>query len=374
MSSAVLGAMAMKPAEQAALWVVVAGVVVGLIGMVVAGRLPSLRSRVVLALALATVVPFAALVFSGALMLDELPKTPLVIVAVGALLIGGVAAATLLRSVGAPVRELSDAAERIAGGELSARAPVSGLTETDALAASFNAMATSVEELFDARSQLVAWASHDLRTPLAAMRAMLEAIEDGVADADEYLPAMAGQVERMSALVNDLLELAAIDAGTMPRELDEVRVSDLLNAAVAAFDAQARAAGIALTAQTDQLLMLRCNPAAIDRVFANLVANALRHTPAGGTVELAAHADGSIVVMTVADSGPGLDPTEHERVFQQFYRGDRARSTPGAGLGLAIARGLVEAHGGSITASRSALGGAAFTLRVPSDGPKPLPA
>ena len=372
MSVSVLSVMAMKPAEEAALWVVVAGIVVGLVGMGVAARLPSLRSRAALALALATVVPFAALVVSGALMIDELPRTPLLIVAVGALLIGGVAAVTLIRSVVSPLSELSEAAERIAAGELSARAPVGGLKETDALAQSFNEMAGSIEELFDARSQLVAWASHDLRTPLASMRAMLEAIEDGVAEADEYLPAMAGQVERMSALVTDLLELASIDAGTMQRVFDQVKVADLLDAVTTAFTPEARAADIQLTCDTlHDAATLRCDPAALERVLANLVGNALRHTPAGGAVQLSAASEAQDVVITVADSGPGLDPAEYERIFQQFYRGDRARSTPGAGLGLAIARGLVEAHGGSIAASRSPLGGAAFTLRVPRDGPKP---
>jgi signal transduction histidine kinase len=373
--SAVLAAMSMKPAQEAALSVLIAAIVIGLVAMIATTRLPSLRGRAVVALALATVVPFLALLVSGALMLDELPETPLLIVSGGAMLIAAAAAATLIRSVVSPLRGLSEAAERIAGGELAARAPETGLRETDALARSFNEMAGAVEELFDARSQLVAWASHDLRTPLAAMRAMLEAIEDGVADADEYLPAMAGQVERMSALVSDLLELASIDAGTVQKVLDQVKVADVLDAVSAAFTPQARAAEVTLKVSGPASgETLRCDPAALERVLSNLVSNALRHTPRGGTIELSAGADAAEVVITVADSGPGLDSGDYERVFQQFYRGDPARSSPGAGLGLAIARGLVEAHGGSISAAPSRMGGAAFTLRVPRDGPSIAPA
>jgi signal transduction histidine kinase len=220
-------------------------------------------------------------------------------------------------------------------------------------------MAESIESLFDARRQLVAWASHDLRTPLASMQAMLEAIEDGVSTSEEYLPAMQAQVGRLSGLVDDLFELAMIDASALRLEYDEIRVGDLIAECVDGFAREAEKAGVRLSTDVrapEQLVY--CAPDKIERVVMNLLTNALKHTPAEQI--------GGVLRVTVDDDGHGLSAEESEHVFDHFFRGDAARSTPGAGLGLAIAKGLVEAHGGTITANNNATGGAAFSFTLPA--------
>jgi signal transduction histidine kinase len=330
-------------------------------------RLGSLRARVFSALLLVAILPLIAVVASGLVMFESAHDFAVLAIVSGTTAVALVAAIALLRGIGRPIDDLNESAREIAAGDLSARAKLSGLNDTDALAESFNTMADSVESLFDARRQLVAWASHDLRTPLASMQAMLEAIEDGVSTPEEYLSPLQDQVSRLSQLVDDLFELAMIDASALTLEYDEVRVGDLIAACVRGFTGEADAAGVSLTTTVDQPdRTIVCAPEKIERVVMNLLTNALRHTPSDGAVAVKADYVGDALRVTVDDNGEGLDDDAREHAFEQFFRGDAARSTPGAGLGLAIARGLVEAHGGTITASNNSTGGAAFSFTLPT--------
>jgi signal transduction histidine kinase len=264
-----------------------------------------------------------------------------------------------------PVERLRAASAELASGDLTSRAPETGPAELSHLGTSFNSMAGSLESLFDARRQLVAWASHDLKTPLASMQAMIEALTDGVGRPEEYLPALHQQVRLLSTIVDDLFELARIDAGALTLQLQDTDLHELIASSLRGVEPEARAKRIRLeTAIHPDLGQVRGAPEKIERVLSNLLANALRHTPERGSITIAAKTHGAHTLVAVEDTGPGISPDDTNRVFDRFWRADRARTTPGSGLGLAIAKGLIDAQGGTIWAEKRSTGGAriAFTL------------
>jgi signal transduction histidine kinase len=326
--------------------------------------LRTLRMQIAVFALLAVGLPLAIVLASGLVMFDMHTGEFLVISAASAAsaLLG---ALLLTRWILRPLERLRLASARFARGELSVRAPESGPQELVEVSASFNEMATNIEQLFDARRQLVAWASHDLRTPLASLRAMIEALEDDLASTDEYLPAIREQVETLTMLVEDLFELARIDAGVLALDVQDASLADLISGCLRGLDAEARARNIRLEARLDDS-RVRIAPAKIERVLLNLLTNAVRHTPSDGAVSVVVEPNSDHVVVSVEDTGPGLADGAPDRMFERFWRADdsRARSSGGAGLGLAIAQGLVHAHGGTIWAENRPLGGArvAFTL------------
>jgi signal transduction histidine kinase len=305
----------------------------------------------------------------------------------------------LSTSISQALAEVARAAERLSEGEFSARAQVAGRDEVAELARAFNAMAARLEQadtdqraLDTARRDLVAWASHDLRTPLASLRAMLDALADGVVtDPDtvaRYLQQSQSEISRMSALINDLFELAQMDAGHLVLRGEPSSLSDLISDTLEGFTARALARQVQLSGSVDPHVdPVWMAPDKISRVLRNLVENAIRHTPPGGQIEVravpgsgsaAGSASGSAVVVTVQDSGEGIPSADLPRVFDRFYRGDAARSrgqaregllSGGAGLGLAIAKGLVEAHGGQIGLASIVGQGTTVTFTLPR---KPL--
>jgi signal transduction histidine kinase len=310
-------------------------------------------------------VPLGAVLLSGWVMFHMGADTKILAVAAGSASAAVGASLVLARAITQSIRRVGDSAGRLAAGDLAARAPSGGAAEIAGLAASFNAMASSVEELFDARRELVAWASHDLRTPLTSMQAILEALEDGLADPGDSMVVLREQVRTLSSLVDDLFELARIDAGVLTLELRETRVSALVAASVRLLAPEAAARGVALATHIegdDPAVPLA--PEKIERVLSNLLTNALRHTPSDGSVAVRVERVLGDVLVTVEDTGEGLPPGAAGRMFDRFWRADRARSSGGMGLGLAISRGLVEAHGGRIWAENRPQGGArvAFTL------------
>jgi two-component system sensor histidine kinase BaeS len=326
----------------------------------------TLRLQLVAFALLAVGLPLAVVLASGLVVLDMHAKEVVVISAASAAsaLIGAV---VLSRWILRPLERLRLASRRFARGELDARAPESGPQELVEVSASFNEMATNIEQLFDARRQLVAWASHDLRTPLASLRAMIEALEDDLASMDEYLPAIRQQLDTLTLLVEDLFELARIDAGVLALEVEDASLADLISSCLRGLDAEARTRNVTLEARLDPGdARVRIAPAQIERVLLNLLTNAVRHTPSDGAVSVVVKANSDHVVVAVEDTGPGLAAAAPERMFERFWRADdsRARSSGGAGLGLAIAQGLVHAHGGTIWAENRTVGGArvAFTL------------
>jgi signal transduction histidine kinase len=220
--------------------------------------------------------------------------------------------------------------------------------------------------LFDSRSELVAWASHDLRTPVASLKAMVEAVEDGVAEPEEYLPQIHAQVLTLESLVADLFELACIDARAAELETSETDLSELVHSCVDELRPEADIDGVALEAHTNGSLKAFCEPQKTARVLRNLLANALRHTPSGGSIVVSLGTCDGVARVCVEDTGEGVPPGGNERMFERFWRGDNARTSgrAGAGLGLTIARGLVEAQGGEVWAAPRSGGGleVGFTL------------
>jgi signal transduction histidine kinase len=210
----------------------------------------------------------------------------------------------------------------------------------------------SRREIEEARRQLVAAASHDLRTPLASLRLLVESIDDGVATGetrDRYLKEIRTHVAVLSGLIDDLFELSRIEAGDISWTLRQVELHDLIGDTVAAMRAPADERGVSLAAELPPgQLLANANAEKVQRVLFNLIQNAIRHTPADGSVTVRASARGGNVEVEVADNGEGVPTGDGERVFEAFYRGDAARGEDGAGLGLAISRAIVEAHGGRI--------------------------
>jgi signal transduction histidine kinase len=268
-----------------------------------------------------------------------------------------------------PLREMASAARTMAAGDYARRVTATSRDEVGELARAFNEMSRQLAEVDRFRRDLVANASHELRTPLGALRARLENIADGVEPGDSRAIAdMLGQVERLGALVEQLLDLSKLESGAAPLELTDVRAGELLDDAAAEWSepASARRVRIELDPGPPDLV-LRVDADRMRQVLANLVANAIRHSPDAGRVRLSARADGATNRLEVQDEGPGIAADELERVFERFYRSDRARSADagGAGLGLAIARWIVELHGGTIRAAPGEPSGCRIVVELP---------
>ncbi len=248
-----------------------------------------------------------------------------------------------------------------------------------ALAAAAAALATALavrlameersrREIEEARRQLVAAASHDLRTPLASLRLLVESIDDGVVTGetrDRYLAEIRTHVALLSDLIDDLFELSRIEAGDISWTMRQVELGDLIDDTVAAMRAPAAERGVAIAAELPPgEVVATANAEKVQRVLFNLIQNAIRHTPADGSVTVRARSLPDGVEVEVADDGEGIPAGAGERVFEAFHRGDEARGEDGAGLGLAISRAIVEAHGGRIWLEEGAPGTRVhFTLR-----------
>ena len=339
----------------------------GLAAALLVRRLPTVRTQLAGLALLGVALPLAAVLLSGVAMFHMGADVVILTVTAASSTVTLVVAMLVARSISTSVRRLAATSQRLAHGDLEARALESGPRELAQLGASFNEMARDLEELFDARRQLVAWASHDLRTPLASLQAMIEAVEDGLVPPNHYLPVMRSQVETLGALVDDLFELARIDAGVLTLELREAALPPLVESCIRSLEAEAQAKGVRLDATFDrEAPAVQCAPEKIERVLLNLLSNALRHTPSDGAVAVRVEPELGGVRVSVEDTGEGLAPESARRMFDRFWRGDEARSTTGAGLGLAIARGIVEAHGGRIWAERRAEGGARVSFTLPA--------
>ncbi len=341
----------------------------GLLLAVAAARLPSIRAQMIAFGLCAVMLPLGAVLVAGALMFDS-GKDLSILAAAAAAGTAALAGAWLLaRRVNGHLLGLQRATTALAGGDLTARAPTGGPAETARLGEDFNHMAERLNEVFDARRELVAWASHDLRTPLASLRAMLEAVEDGLAPAERYLPAMSEQVSSLSRLVDDLFELARLDAGSLTLELRAASLGPVVESCLRGVEAEAEARRVRLDSDVAAgLPQVSCVPEAVERVLFNLLTNALRHTPGDGAVAVHAEGGDEAVTVSVEDTGEGLTAEARRRMFESFWRGDPARvrdAGSGAGLGLAVAKGLIEAHGGRIWAEEASCGGARVSFTLP---------
>jgi signal transduction histidine kinase len=343
------------------------------VGLVVAfglSLLPTLRMQLVGLALLAVVLPLGAVLLSGWVMFHMGDDVKILAVAATSASAAVIAALLLTRKIAAGIERLRDSSSALAAGDLTARAAERGPAELADLARSFNEMAEDLNRIFDARRELVAWASHDLRTPIASLQAMLEAIEDGIASPDRYLAAMQEQVRNLARLVDDLFELARIDAGALTLELRKAELAALVDSCIRGLQAEARAKKVRVESRVLDGAWAWCEPEKIERVLYNLLTNALHHTPSDGSVAVLLQPRTEEIEVSVEDTGNGLTPETASRMFDRFWREDRARTSgeAGAGLGLAIARGLVEAHGGRIWAEPRPEGGTrvSFTLPAPA--------
>ncbi|MGN6215906.1 MAG: sensor histidine kinase [Solirubrobacterales bacterium] len=227
-----------------------------------------------------------------------------------------------------------------------------GVALAGALAARLAMEERANREVEEARRALVAAASHDLRTPLASLRLLVESIDDGVATGetrDRYLREIRTHVAVLSDLIDDLFELSRIEAGDISWTMRQVELRELIDDTVAAMRAPAAERGVRLSVELPAAgLIAQANAEKVQRVLFNLIQNAIRHTPADGSVTVRARPLGKAVEIEVDDEGEGISPADGERVFEAFYRGDASRGEDGAGLGLAISKAIVEAHGGEI--------------------------
>jgi signal transduction histidine kinase len=373
--------------------------------------------QLAVASAVGIAVALTSVLFTARAMLiteSDLPRlVPLLLFAGAVSLSLGVALAAL---IGRRVRALAEGARALAAGDLAARVPTTGSDELAALAAEFNQMADQLaaaagerERQEAARRELFAAVSHDLRTPLTSLRALTDALGDGLADdpatVQRYYATMRGQIDHLNSLIDDLFELAQLDAGATRLDLAAVSPADLLSDAINGLRPQAEAQGVRLAgdaAHEGPAALIAPNK--IERVLYNLVANAIRHTPAGGEVLLSVgltdlrngqwatrngHQIGhllsadavrgageiiphpsSFILFSVRDTGEGIAPEDLPHVFERFYRAERSRSraTGGAGLGLAIARSIVEAHGGRIWIDSARGVGTTVSFTVPAAG------
>jgi signal transduction histidine kinase len=329
--------------------------------------LPTVRLQLVGLALLAVVLPLGGVLASGWVMFHMHDDAKILAVSSAAALSAVVGALLLARWIVKPLENLRSASARLASGDLTVRASEQGPEELAEVGTDFNSMAASIERLFEARRELVAWASHDLRTPLASMQAMLEAIDDGLAEPDEYVPALRERVAVLSGLVDDLFELARIDAGVLTLQLQTTSLDGVVDSCVRGLRAEASAKGISLETRIEPAAPhVRCAPEKVERVLYNLLTNALRHTPADGSIAVVVEPDGNEVAVAVEDTGDGVDTETAERMFERFWRGESSRTTSGSGLGLAIARGLVEAQGGRIWTENRPQGGARVVFTLPA--------
>jgi two-component system sensor histidine kinase BaeS len=291
--------------------------------------------------------------------------------ALAAVLIALVLGIFLARSLTRPVRELTAATQAMAQGELGQQVPIRSHDELGRLAASFNQMSADLALANELRRQMTADIAHDLRSPLTVMAGYLEALRDGVLQPSaERFETMHQEALHLRRLVEDLRTLSLADSGELTLNREIVPPALVLEQAAAAYQHQAGQQGIDLSVQIGSPLpRITVDPDRVAQVLGNLVSNALRYTPPGGRISLGATQQESHVLLTVQDTGDGIPPDELSHVFERFYRGDAARqeSGEGSGLGLTIAKSIVELHNGTISV-KSILGqGTTFTIVLPVD-------
>jgi signal transduction histidine kinase len=279
------------------------------------------------------------------------------------------------------IHRLGEAARRMQSGDLSGSLPVHGNDELAQLTTAFNQMVSGLQavetqkrHLEQTRRDLVAWVSHDLRTPLAGIRAMNESILDGVVADEEtrnrYIQTIQTELFHLNKMIDDLFELAQLDAGSFALTLVDASLHDLISDTIGAMTAKASQTGIHLKGQLDPGLdMVRVAPDKIQRVLYNLLDNALDHTPRGGTVSIQAQREGKWVTVRVHNTGSTIPTHDLPYVFESFYRGEPSRTQHagkrGTGLGLAIVRGFVEAHGGTVNVVSAPEQGTTFSFTLP---------
>jgi signal transduction histidine kinase len=293
-----------------------------------------------------------------------------------ATLAGVGAALVVARSSTSALERLTQVAGELERGDLSARAgEIGGGPDLERLGGAFDRMAAGLQEareraqhVEEMRADLITAVSHDLRTPLASLRAMIEAVDEGVVSDPPTVRRYAGEMRRsvgqLSAMVDDLFELVQLDAGAIEAETTRIQLADAVRSALATVEQAAEVKGVHLAADLGDAEAAPCSPRIV-RVLQTLLVNAIRHTPADGSVRVEARRVPPGLQVVVEDDGEGIAASDLPRVFEPFFRADAARSGPGAGLGLALARRIVEALGGRIGARSVPTHGSRFEIALP---------
>jgi signal transduction histidine kinase len=293
---------------------------------------------------------------------------------ISAVVLGILLVSVLSRRLLAPVTSLGEAAQHLGRGDFSRRAPTEGAGELKQLAVAFNTMAANLEDAERQRRNLVADVAHELRTPVSNIQGYLEALKDGLLQPDQVtIETIHGQVIHLGHLVEDLRLLAQAEAGALNLHRMPSRMPDVLRVCVDAVRPRADAKGIAVSLEADELMpLVEMDGTRISQVVNNLLENAIIHTPQGGSVSVSAGTSGDgMVRVAVADTGPGIQSEDLLRVFDRFFRADasRSRTTGGVGLGLTIAKELVEVHGGTLHVENVVPSGARFVFELPIAAP-----
>jgi signal transduction histidine kinase len=378
------GAFSMSATEALELSAIVVGSVgaSGVVGVLVLfalrRRSTALQASAVALITLAA-VGVGAIVAANAMFLTKHDLDAFLVILLAAGTVGSLVAYTLGRRVRTGTASLGETTRRIGDGHLGGRIPPPEPAELATLAGELEAMSKRLDEargrersLEASRRELITWVSHDLRTPLAGLRAVAEALEDGLAPDEEtrarYFRALRDETERLAHLVDELFELSVIQSGALRLQMERTLLGDLVSDAIAAASLAARTKGVRVDGSVNgPVLELDLSPLEIGRVLRNLLENAIRHTPSDGSVWVESGIEDDGAYVSVADECGGIPEPDLRRVFDPSFRGEAAR-TPrpdgGAGLGLAIARGIIEAHHGDISV-RNEGAGCRFTVRLP---------
>jgi two-component system sensor histidine kinase BaeS len=291
------------------------------------------------------------------------------IIAGVALALAALVAVILARAFLQPLKRVATATHSLAAGDYASRVAVTSRDELGRLAEDFNRLAQALQRNEDLRRRFMADVSHELRTPIAVLRAGFEAIEDGVRPLTrESLASLQGEVLALGKLVEDLYQLALADVGALSYRKERIEIAELLEQATEPFAGRMGERGLTLEKNFSKDLQVMADADRLSQAFRNLLENSARYTDAGGTVRVTAQRNGAGVKIDFEDSSPGVPPDALPRLFERFYRveGSRSRANGGAGLGLAIVRSVVEAHGGTIDAGASPLGGLRVTISLPA--------
>jgi signal transduction histidine kinase len=286
-----------------------------------------------------------------------------------AAIVGTVAA----RRITGPLAALAAGARRIGGGDLSQQVPVTGDDEIAQVAQTFNTMLTDLRDAEESRRQLQADIAHELGTPLSVLQANVEGMLDGVVDTSpRRLALLHAQTQMLTRLVRDLRDLSLLQEGQLPLDRQPIDLRAVLHEVGEIVRPTAGAKGVTLTVTGGPPIAVHADRDRIAQVLHNLLANAVRYTDAGGAVSVTARRESGRVVVEVGDTGAGIPADDLPRVFERFHRVDRSRSraTGGAGLGLAVVKQLVEAHGGTVWATSTPGSGSVFAFALPADGPE----
>jgi signal transduction histidine kinase len=374
-------AMGMHASELAHLAALMApALVVTLVAIAVARPLlarSSMRQSLVAVAIVGAVVGLANLVvLARQMFVSDLDATTLGVLFLYSTGAGMGAALALARARSRAVARLAETARALGEGDIDARVGhLEGGPELDTLAVTLDDMATKLQAAMErerrierTRRDLVTAVSHDLRTPLSSLRAMVEAIEEGVIDDAPslrlYAVEMRRSVSQLVSMVDDLFEMVQLDEGAIETETHRARLVEIVSSAVAAVEVQAREKRLSLVTNLNGAEDAPCSPR-MTRVLQNLLVNAVRHTPADGTVRVRASSSPDWLEVAVEDTGEGMAPEDLAQVFEPFFRADPARSGAGAGLGLALARRIVESLGGRIEAESRPAVGSRFSVQLP---------